>query len=69
LNKNKTGSIGGVKIYWTKERCIEEVKKYKTYSEFRKGSCGAHGSSLKRGWLYEILEKYIPSYKKRKSPN
>jgi len=69
LNKNKTGSIGGIKLYWTKERCIEEVKKYKTHSEFRKGSSGAYNSSYKNGWLYEILEKYIPSYKKRKSPN
>jgi predicted GIY-YIG superfamily endonuclease len=69
LNKNKTGSIGGVNLYWTKERCIEEVKKYKTYSEFRKNSTGAHNSSFKNGWLYEILDIYIPGYKKRKSPN
>jgi hypothetical protein len=46
-----------------------EVKKYKTLSEFRKSSSGAYNSSYKNGWLYEILEKYIPSYKKRKSPN
>lgn len=69
LNKNKTGSIGGVNLYWTKDNCIEELKKYKTYSEFRKGSPGAHNSSFKNGWLYEILETYIVGYKKRKSPN
>lgn len=69
LNKNKTGSIGGLNLYWTKERCIEEVKKYKCYSEFRKYGKGAHNSSYKNGWLYEILEAYIPGYKKRKSPN
>jgi len=69
LNKNKTGSIGGVNLYWNKERCIEEIKKYKTYSEFRKGSPGAHNSSFKKGWLYELLNIYIPGYKKRKSPN
>lgn len=69
LNKNKTGSIGGVNLYWTKERCIEEIKKYKTYSEFRKNASGAHNSSFKNGWLYEILDIYIPGYRKRKSPN
>lgn len=69
LNKNKTGSIGGVNLYWTKERCIEEIKKYKTYYEFRKNAGGAHNSSFKNGWLYEILDIYIPDYKKRKSPN
>ena len=69
LNKNKTGSIGGTKLDWNKERCIEEVKKYKTYSEFRKSSSGAHNSSFKNGWLYEILDTYMTGYKKRKSPN
>ena len=63
LNKNKTGSIGGVNLYWTKERCIEEIKKYKTYSEFRKKAGGAHNSSFKNGWLYEILDIYIPEYR------
>ena len=45
------------------------IKKYKTYSEFRKNAGGAHNSSFKNGWLYEILDIYIPEYRKRKSPN
>jgi len=67
LNKNKTGSIGVTKLFWNKEKCVEEVKKYKTHSEFRKNSPGAYSSSFKHGWLYEILEEYIENYIKGKT--
>ena len=43
------------KNYWlTKENAINESKKYKTRSEFCKGSCGAYQRSLKKGWLDEM---------------
>ncbi len=67
LNKNKTGSIGCTILYWTKEKCIDELLKYNNYGDFRKYATGAHNSSFKNGWLYEILEEYI-GHKKRKSP-
>lgn len=40
--------------YWTKERCAEESKKYKTRTEFQHMSSGAYGKSLKEGWLNEF---------------
>lgn len=67
LNKNKTGSIGMTRLLWNKEKCISEIKKYKTHGEFRKNSPGAYNSSFKNGWLYEILEKYIENYIKGKT--
>ena len=39
---------------WTKEKCIEEGKKYKTRSEFMKNSNSAYQRSLKMGYLDEM---------------
>ena len=36
--------------FWTKERCCEEAKKYKTKTEFMEGSPTAYSKSLKNGW-------------------
>ncbi len=36
--------------YWTEERCMEESKKYKTPTDFRKGSASAYSISLRNGW-------------------
>ena len=66
LNKNKTGSIGGTKLYWTYNKCLNEIKKYKTHKEFRKNAAGAYNSAIKHGWLYELLENNIDGYVKRK---
>lgn len=66
LNKHKTGSVGGIELYWTKERCIEEVCKYNTHYELRNSKNGAYNSMYKNGWLYEILNEYMPNYVKRK---
>lgn len=46
--------------FWTKDRCIEESKKYKTMKDFRKNcSNSAYKASKKNGWLDEFtwLEK------------
>jgi len=69
LNKNKTGSIGMTKLYWTKDKCLSEIHKYKTHSEFRKKSPGAYNSAFKNGWLYELLENNIDGYIKRTKNN
>lgn len=39
------------KNHWTYETCMEESKKYKSRSEFQKGSNGAYKSAYKNGWL------------------
>ena len=41
--------------HWNiKENCLQESLKYKTRTEFQKGSGGAYISSMKNGWLDEI---------------
>lgn len=40
--------------YWTKERCIEESKKYKTFQEFRKSSNSAYKTAFEHNWLNEF---------------
>jgi len=40
--------------YWSKERCISEIKKYKTKTEFYKNSSGAYTACVKNGWLREL---------------
>lgn len=41
--------------YWTKERCIEESKKYSSRKEFDNGCRGAYSASNKNGWLDEFV--------------
>ena len=40
-----------------KENCRKEALKYKTRTEFRKGTSRAYGSSRKNGWLGEFFPK------------
>lgn len=40
--------------YWTRERCLEESKKYKTRIEFHDGSKGAYSASVKNGWINDF---------------
>ena len=40
--------------YWTKERCLEEAKKYKSRSEFGKNSGTAYTVAVRKKWLDEI---------------
>ena len=39
---------------WSKEKCFEEAKKYKTKSEFRKKSSYACSVATKKGWIDEM---------------
>ena len=50
--------------YWTYENCYKEAKKYKTRSDFNKGSKGAYNVSLKNGWL----DNYTWFKQKQKPP-
>jgi len=51
--------------YWTKEKCQIEALKYKTKSDFKKFSRGAHSSSLKNNWLHDICKHMNYSYNKK----
>ena len=52
--------------YWQiKENTATEAKKYKSRSDFEKGSGGAYNAALKNGWLHEICSHM----KGIKSPN
>lgn len=51
------------KIKWTIDKCKEEALKYKTRTNFQKGSRGAYKSSLRNGWLNELC-KHMPTIKK-----
>lgn len=42
--------------YWTKEKCKEEVEKYKNRSEFQKYSKGAYKICLKNNWIDELFQ-------------
>lgn len=55
LNKSKTGkgsgSLGGSAKRWNRHSVYQEALKYKTYSDFQKGSVGAYESAWRNGWL------------------
>jgi hypothetical protein len=59
LNRAKGGALGGSKLLWTKEKCKEEAKKYKSRSEFKKKNGSAYYASLKNNWFEEITS-HIP---------
>lgn len=42
------------KFYWTKEKCQEEVLKYKTKKEFKENSTEAYNAARKNKWLNDI---------------
>ena len=44
--------------YWTKERVIEESRKYSTRAEMEKYSLGAYSAALKNGWSSELPLEY-----------
>lgn len=55
INKQPCGSLGFMcRGKWSKEKCFEESKKYKTKSEFRKKSSYACSIAVKNGWDKEM---------------
>jgi hypothetical protein len=50
--------------YWTKERCLEEVKKYTTVTEWGKGSGGSRVAAGRNGWYEECKEIINNKYEK-----
>jgi hypothetical protein len=55
LNRSKCGALGGSKLFWIKERVIEEAGKYLTKEDFRKNSSGAWASAQRNGWLMDLI--------------
>jgi len=49
--------------YWTKERCAQEAKKYKSRSEFRNAPGGAYGAAC-RGGFYDEICSHMESLRK-----
>ena len=47
------------KGYWTKDKCKDEVLKYRTISEFAKNSIGAYKAARKNNWLNEIRKHML----------
>ena len=67
LNIAKAGSLGAYGK-WTKEKCYDEAKKYKSRGEFAKRSNVAYNVALKNGWLdeYTWFEKIRGAWTKEK---
>lgn len=56
LNKGATGlgigSLGSLAgVIWTREKCLEEARKYTSRNEFKNYQVGAYTRALKNGWL------------------
>lgn len=49
---------------WTYEACLNESKKYKTRTEFKKGCVGAYDKSCKQKWIDDFTWLASPSNKK-----
>ena len=50
------------KVYWNRETCFDEAKKYKSRIEFKENNSSAYRAALKNGWLddytwFEIKHK------------
>lgn len=58
LNKGATGrnvgSVGGMNRKWTKRKCLEEARKYKTAQEFQSNNTGAYLAAIRHKWNKEI---------------
>ena len=62
INKQPCGSLGLMcNGKWSKRKCFEEAKKYKSKSEFRKNASYACELSIKNGWINEM--KWLKCYK------
>jgi len=61
FNIAKGGSLGGKCFKWTKEKLLNEVKKYKTRSEFSRNSGGAYNAANNLKILDELFESHSNS--------
>lgn len=66
LNTAPAGSLGGIDIIWTKEKCHEEALKYKSKSEFIKYRKGAVSAAVRNGYFNEICSHMVRPEPKNK---
>jgi len=59
LNIAEAGAVGGGNLKWTKEKCLEEARKYKKRTKFAKESNSAYNSARNNGWLEEVCSHMI----------
>lgn len=58
LNKAKAGALGGNPFKWSNEKILEEIKKYKDYSEYMKNSKSSYNAARRQNLLQEIKDYY-----------
>jgi hypothetical protein len=58
LNKNKTGGLGGDKLFYDKNRLIEIVKKSNSWREFYLKNKSAYSIASKHNLLPELKQRY-----------
>jgi hypothetical protein len=51
--------------YWTKERCIQEARKYSTFKEWTKKSSSSLNAARINGWMDECSSHIIRTCKKQ----
>ena len=49
--------------YWTKERCIEEARKYKSQVDFRRGNASSYQAAYNGNWMEECKDHMIITIK------
>lgn len=54
LNRATTGSLGGITIIWTKEKCLEAAKGCQNRSEFWEKHSAAAVACIKNDWMRDI---------------
>lgn len=54
LNKAKCGAMGSNKLFWTKEKIMNECLKYSNKEELKRNSSGAWHSAQRNGWLSDL---------------
>ena len=58
LNSAKAGGLGYGEKKWTREKVIEESKKYNRSIDFKKGSYSAYVCAQRHGWLNECTKNF-----------
>jgi hypothetical protein len=67
LNRIKTGGLGGSTIKWTKEKCINEAKKFTNLKDWRNLSSSSYVTAKSNRWLNEAsvhMKRFIKNWSK-----
>lgn len=61
LNIAKGGALGGKRLKWTQEKCLQEALMYVTPTAFQKRAPGAYDAAYRNGWLSLCYQHMMPS--------